>query len=361
MKKINIFGINRLRNHDFPRVYTLIVSQFEEEVFAVEDVQLAYEVIKAHDMKLNFIKSGIAKHPLTEVIANLRDIRHQCILSLRGRTKYSMKSPFAGEREAANIIFEWLEKEHKFLRSRSIQQQAQSVTRMKHDLGLMPELLEHLATLGLSKLIQSIISTTDEIDKNYKVRIAEKAANTRKSSLMRREAYDAMDTFVVAINQAIKLKKGDVTVHQNYLNQIAGLVSGFQSQQISKATRKKNAAELAEAEANQRCESLNGEQTSEGDVQPIERKPKRGKSATARRRIPFGAMATNGINLQNGGAPQNSATHSDGTRSAFAMSENKTNNEVSNGSATNSGATNSAFAVKTNRGMEDLSVARALL
>lgn len=324
MKKTNIFGMNRLINHDFTNAYALIVSQLDGEEFAVDDVQKAYEAIEAHDAKLIFIKSGQTKHDRTEVIAGLRDMRHQHLLSLRGRVSYSMRSPIAGEREAASVLFKWLEKEQQFLRSRSILKQAKSVKRLKHDLQLTPSLTTHLTTLNLSDVLSSLITTTSQIDENYKLRNAEQAAETIEANKLRRAAYEAMQTFVIAIEQAIKLEKGDAKVHREYLIQIAKVVTDFHSLHISNATRKKNAAQ--EAEANQNENPENGEQSG-GGVQRMGGKPaKAGRSKT------FNVKTMDGMDLQRGGD----------TSDTLAM-----NGSLLTGRSSNGGATNGANAVNT--------------
>lgn len=232
-----------------------------------------------------------------------------------------MRSPIAEERAAANVIFDWLEMESQFLRSRSIQKQAKSVKRFMDDLLLMPELIAKLELLNLNVAINSLHSTTKQIEENYLVRMAEKKAAKLKADKLRSDAFEAIEVFVVAIEQTVKLKKGDVDLHLHYLNQIHGIVAGFQTEHENRATRRKNAAEAAEAEANQNANPENGVQTGGGDVQPTG-----GKPAMAGRSRTFGAMSLDGMDLQYGGTTQNG-----GANKTFAMNESLTNGRATNG------------------------------
>ena len=318
MTQCQIYGMNRLINHDFPRAYTLIVAQFETEEFTVEDVLQAYAAIKVHNEELNFVKEGAAKHRLSKPIAQLRDERHEYLLSLRGRVVYSLKSHVDGERKAAIVIDEWLEKEHKFLRSKSIQKQAESVNRLAHDITLMPELATHLETLGISSAMDSLVSVSKQLDTLYLMRNAEKKAATRKAKQIRDDAYAGMKTFVQAIEQAIKLTKGDIGQHLNYFRLIDGIMTDFDSAQMSMETRRKKAAE--EAKANQEANPENGEQETGGNDEP-----NGGKPAMASRKRTFNVPTLNGMDLHNG-------TTGESMEGRAAMS----------GSVTNGGANNDA-------------------
>lgn len=321
MSKIKLYGINRLRNHHFPRAYKRIVSQLNGEEFEVDDVQVAYDILVSHSEEVAKIKNADA-HDLTEEINNLRDMRHQYILSMRGRIVYFQKSPFAAERAAAHALFKWIEKEHEFVRSVSINTQARSIDKL--EIGLMenPKLNVHLTTLALTELFESIVEATSEIDMNLKVRIDDQITTKKQNIVLRRIAYKALRVFIVAIEQAIELNKGDINKHEEYLSGIKKVVTNFTSQYDSMATRKQNAkieaeakakaAAKAAAEADKNANHENGEQGG-ADVKPMGGK----LVVTAGRSKPFSPKVLDDMDLQQDGDLANVAM-----RSAAAMSDN---------------------------------------
>ena len=316
MRKISVYKLNRLRNHDFTRAYKLIVSQLEGEDFLVEDVQTAYENICAHNAKLATIKNGEAKHELTETMANLRDMRHQYILSLRGRIVYSRKSPFAEERDAANKLYRWLEKEQEFLRSCSIDTQAKSIDNMQSTLQVSQDLQAALTTLGLSDAFTSIVTATSDIDAAYKERTAEQSALTKQTNLLRNDAYNAMQVFIVALEQTLALKKGDVERSRFNLNEIKRVVTKFTSRYDSDATRKKNAEEAAKAEAEAKAKA---EKEANQEGQPKDGEMRSGNVVTMGRKLATtgtsGASGTkllDDMDLQMGDAMSNVALKNPG-------------------------------------------------
>ena len=320
MRKISVYKLNRLRNHDFTRAYKLIVSQLEGEEFLVEDVQTAYSNICAHNAKLTTIKNGEAKHDLTETMSNLRDLRHQYVLSLRGRVVYSRKSPFAEERNAANKLYKWLEKEQEFLRTRSINSQAKSIDNMMDTLNEESGLQDALSTLGLDELFTTIVSTSVEIDDAFKVRTADLSALKKKTRLLRSNAYDAMQVFIVALEQTIALNKGDVERSRFNINEIDRVVTTFASKYDSDATRKKNAEEAAKAEAEAKAKA---EKDANREGQPKDGDLRTGNVVTMGRKLaqagPSGASGTkllDDMDLQMGGATSNVAL-----KNSVAMNE----------------------------------------
>lgn len=322
--KVNINGMNRLRNHDFPIAYKRIVFHLglEETDFAVEDVQQAYEAIVAHDKKLIQIKNGDARHKNSEKIAQLRDARHQYLLSLRGIVVYYRRSPSAEERKAAENLFRWLDKEHKYLRGRTIDGQTQSVYSMEDNLVVQPELSSDLAKLGLTDIQNSIVEITSELDMAVAQRTIDRRVVTKKNRELRREAFVAMEVFVTALEQTIALNKGDKVRYQEFLNGIEDTITRITLRYDSEATRRQNAkieaeakakaAAKAAAEADKNANHENGEQGG-ADVMPMGGK----LVMTAGRSKPFSPKVLDDMDLQQDGDLANVAM-----RSAAAMSDN---------------------------------------
>lgn len=324
LKKITVYKLNRLKNHDFTRAYKLIVSQLEGEEFLVEDVQTAYTSICAHNEKLTSIKNGEAKHELTETMSNLTDLRHQYVLSLRGRVVYSRKSPFADERDAANKLYRWLEKEQKFLRRRSINSQAKSIDNMMDTLNDELGLQDALTTLGLNELFTTITNTSVAIDNAFKERTADQAALKKKTRLLRDNAYDAMQVFIVALEQTIALSKGDVERSRFNMNEIDRVVTTFASKYDSDVTRKKNAEE-AQKEREEGNSANGGARKIEGPINSM-KTPKIAQPKSTTMSGPYSVLNKHeevGMDLQKGDSANASLTPE-----PLAMSESETNSNV---------------------------------
>ena len=330
MIKSEYYLLNKLVNKEFPGAYRQIVTHLEEVEFAVEDVQQAFDAVASKVKMLDYMKSNTALHPLTAVIAKLQKERHQNLSSLRGRVVYAKKSPIAEEREAAQTLHVWISREHSSFTKRNMDHQNDAVHRMEHDLKLNPEMSSALTTLGMGSTLQQIVAVSSEILHHTIVRRKDRKAFTSKSKELRHEAYFAMKTFVMAIEVAVVLKKGDEAIHIDCLKQINDVVTDFYTKHQSRICRQRNAAEKAEAEANLYVSHENGEQNG-GNVVPMG-----GKPATVGRSSAYGVKTSNDMDLQNGGAATNVAM-----KGTPAMNESVTSGETldgNNGKASNSAA-----------------------
>lgn len=185
MRKCNIYLMNRLINQEFPRAYRKIVSRLVNSDFEVEDVQQSFDTLSARVADLDFVKSNLTLHELSEPIAELRNIRHQHLLSLKGRVKYSLKSPFEAERTAAKTLNIWLKRERDYLTFKNIERQSQSVYRMNHDMSLSVKLGEALTVLGLENMVTSLQEISTEIDMHYKTLEDDQKATKQKNVELR--------------------------------------------------------------------------------------------------------------------------------------------------------------------------------
>lgn len=153
MIQSNYHLLNRLVNKEFPGAYRQIVTHLEGVEFAVEDVQLAFNAVKAKVANLDYIKSNLVLHPLTAELAELNEERHQHLLSLKGRVVYAKKSPIVEERKAAKTLHVWISREHDSFTSKNKERQNDAVHRIEHDLTLDIEMINALETLGISSTV----------------------------------------------------------------------------------------------------------------------------------------------------------------------------------------------------------------
>lgn len=138
-----------------------------------------------------------------------------------------------------------------------------------------------------------------------------------------------MKAFVMTIEVAVVLKKGDDVEHFSCLTKIKDVVTDFYTKHQSRVSRQRNAAEEARAEANKNANYEHGEQSGDNVV------PLGGKLATTSRSIAFGVKTLNDMDLQSGDAATNVAM-----KGAPAMNESVTSGETLGGN--NRKANNSA-------------------
>lgn len=334
MRISNYYLLNRLINQEFPEAYRQITTHLEGEAFEVEDVQQAYNMVKAKVDNLEYIKSNQTLHILTGRIAALNETRHEILQSLKGRVVYGKKSHKAEEREAADYLHVWITRERGFLTSKNSTHQSRSVRRMVHDMSLNSEFGDALEVLGMFDIVDSLKNITSQIDAHKTTREKDKLADTRKANAMRREAYLAMKSFVMSIELAMVLKKGDDAKHLDYLNAINLVVTTYHARHQSRMTGRRNAAENAKVEAEAQAkakakaeaEAKQNEQPGEGVQYGANVVTMGGKPAPAGRSVAFKTMSMDDMDLQNEGATMNVAM-----KSAPAMNEQANNGGVNDG------------------------------
>lgn len=311
---MNYFSISfllRLRNQEFPAAYGMISSILEGEEIDVEYVTQSFEAVKAHNKKLLFLKNMKLRHPLTKPISDLKYNRQDYMLSLKGRVTSALKSPIVKEREAAKILDLWLHGHREYLSTASIHEQTMLVDQMMDEISTVPRIQTAIEDAGVMGIMDSIQSTTTELNETFLSRTKEKVAASRKASELRSAAYLDMKAFLNSLELANTLGDLDNTVFMGYVNEINDITDHFKAKYQSRTTRRKN---VAEAEANKVENPENGEQT-DGEEQLVG-----GKPAMAGRSETFNVMTTNGMDLQNGG-----------TKNAVAMRESITNGGAKNG------------------------------
>lgn len=332
MHLIHYYLLNQLVNKEFPGAYRQITAHLEGVEFEVEDVQQAFNAVKAKVENLDYVKSSQAMHPLTAEIEELTEERHQYLLLLRGRVKYAKKSPIAEEREAAKTLHVWLGREQKSFTHRNMDHQNDAVHRMLHDLIFNGEMSAALETLGIASTMDFLRTITGQILSHTIKRRDDRTAASKKSGKLRRDAYLAMKALVMAMEVAMVLKKGDDDNHIACLTKINIVVTDFHAKHLSRISRQRNAAEEAKAETIKNAQPENGVQSG-GNVVPMG-----GKLATAGRSNAFSVQTQNDIDLQNGAATTNVAM-----KGTPAMNESVTSGEALDGN--NEKASNSIASV----------------
>lgn len=240
----------QFKNEEFKISFEHVCSQLEGEEFTVEDVQKAYQNAVACISELEILRPDKGPHPLTRSITDNRDLRFKSLQSMKGRVTSFLKSPVQEEQEAAQLIMTWLNRFKKNYHKPSIHKQTEMVNNMSKDLSQDQAIGEALVVLGLVETFDHIRTTTASIVRNVAAREIEERAEVLKSIKVRQNAYDKMKMLRTTIETAIKLEKGDIDKHYEYLRTINFALTDFKTLHLSDNTRRLNAALEAEEENN---------------------------------------------------------------------------------------------------------------
>ena len=258
MKKSLLPYLAQFSNEEFKMSFELVCSRLEGEVFSVEDVQQAYEDATAYISELKVLRADSGPHLLTASIAQKRDLRHDYLSSFKGRVTYFLKSPIAGERNAAQLLSTWLTRFSKSYSSPSILKQTEMVDNMLKDTGESASISNAIELLGLLVTLDSIQSLTTELKEEHAAREKENRAKILKSIEVRSVAYDKMKMLWTTIETAIKLKKGNIEKHLEYFRIINFAITNNKILNLNSSTRRKNAAKKAEDENEKNAVPENG-------------------------------------------------------------------------------------------------------
>lgn len=208
-----------------------------------EYVAACFENAKAHKNKLGYLKNMKVKHHLSRIIRELNSDRQDYFLSLKGRVTYNLRSPNETERQGAKVLSLWLEGYREYLSIPRIHEQNLLVDQLSDDIETKARIGTAMREAGVMEIFESIELITSDIRTAYLQRSQEKEAQSRKVRALKSEAYVAMKTLLNAIGMAIELKSEDSDMYVGYWNEISRVLDQFNVKTLSRATRKKNAAE----------------------------------------------------------------------------------------------------------------------
>ena len=203
MRKNYLPFLKRLRNVEFPVAYEKICSQFEDVEFEVVNVQLSFDSAMDYLQEVVFLKNMRLQHPLTEIISQQKNKRHQHLLSLRGRVTYFTKSPIVNERSAARILEKWLYGYREDFINPSIHGQTGIIVNMMTNINESTVLQQAVEDLNLMSTFDSLSSKTNTIKENDNARLDERKALLLKAKKIRDAGYKKMKIFRSSIELEI--------------------------------------------------------------------------------------------------------------------------------------------------------------
>ncbi len=325
MRKLNISYLIRLRNQEFPEAYGTICSILERTEMTEEYVAACFENAKAHKNKLGYLKNMKVKHHLSRIIRELNNDRQDYFLSLKGRVTYNLRSPNETERQGAKVLSLWLEGYREYLSIPRIHEQNLLVDQLSDDIETKARIGTAMREAGVMEIFESIELITSDIRTAYLQRSQEKEAQSRKVRALKSEAYVAMKTLLNAIGMAIELKSEDSDMYVGYWNEISRVLDQFNVKTLSRATRKKNAAEGKEEPMEDLVDDDKGGEA-EGDT-PVTRIAPKVISATTKSR-PYSVYTLDGMDND---VPNVVSANESSTTQPLALNGSETNGEPSGG------------------------------
>lgn len=274
---MNVSYLNRLRNQDFQEASRTICSTLERA--EENETYLAEFLTKAQTelANLGFLKNMKRRHPLSKTIRELTLDRHDYIVSFKGKISNCTKSPDEKERNAGRVLDFWLERYREFLSKAKMRQQSVLTDQLSDDIQNDENVSQAMTDADLMTHFTSIKMITAEIRSVIGKRAAQRQKEIRKARQLRRNAYEAIKTLMNALDMAIKQECENRAAYVDYWNEICDTLDEYNAEVLSRATRRKTAAEKEnenEQPIEGDVEGEDGNDVPEGDVVPTHATPK---------------------------------------------------------------------------------------
>lgn len=241
MISLNCSFLMRLNNQEFPQAFKEICSLYDEEQIEVMYVKESLIRLKAHEAYLQFVWEMRNPHRLTKVLRQQNKDRKDNLVSLRARIKATKQSPIASEREAAQILYLWINKHRKHIYSQSTIIMERLVdnlqTEVRHDERISAALTE----LHLSSVLSSIVVLTMDITENVNTRHKENEKNKQKIDKIKRAAYSDLISFLKSLQTAVNLEDPKEGFYWGFETEIYSRFDKYSARLLARKTRRDNA------------------------------------------------------------------------------------------------------------------------
>jgi len=148
--------ISSLRNDEYPMLVEQVCDIMDDHDLEDQEVANALSRVKSHLEALQLVKVRCRKHALTPVLHELKHKRSQSLMSLRGHVKAYRRSPVAGESEAANVLWLWLDKHGMRLVHAGYNPQTRRINELLQEAEDDVAISNAVATLSLQPLLDSL-------------------------------------------------------------------------------------------------------------------------------------------------------------------------------------------------------------
>lgn len=251
MKELHIGFMRELRNNEFAILFDHIFYQIEKEEIENESLKQAWEGAKHHREELRYLRNRQSRHPLTEEIQKLIQIRTDYLISLRLQVEGKMLTYKPEERLAAKRLNLWLRNCKKHLYIPSITTQTSLINHLMVELEMFPDIQEAITLLGFDDLIEEIAKISAQVTSNLKTRLEETSVNSRKGHEMRQAAYNDLKFVIMTIEVINRKNYANKEETQCYrLSQVLGkILKDAHAVLKSRTTKSKNKKKIEGAVA----------------------------------------------------------------------------------------------------------------
>ena len=265
MKSLHLSHMMRLKNQDFPEAFSTICSILERTELNEPYLAACLSLAKVEFNKLGLLKNIRRKHPLSRTLHELILERQDYFSALRGRVTYCFKSPDVKERRAAKVLDFWLDGYSELLSIPRMRQQSLLVDQLLDDMSNSSAISDAMDDAGLRSYFNSIVDITQQIRETILVRSAQRQDYRKKAYTLKRSAYNTMKVLMNALHMAIKLDSEDKDTYVKYWNEICDILTMYNVDVLSRATRRKTAAEKEDAE-NENEQPMEGDEDANAEL-----------------------------------------------------------------------------------------------
>lgn len=251
MRKLHIGFMRELRNSEFASLFNHISNLMEREEIEDKLLKSVWERAKHHPEELRFLRNRPPYHLLTQAIQKLIRTRTDYLISLRLQVEGKMLSHKPKERLAAKRLNLWLRNCKKHLYVPSITTQSALIDHLMVEREKFPDIQEATTLLNFDDLIEEIAKISIQVNSNFKTRLEETAANSRKGQELRQAAYKDLKLVVKVMEMLNEMKNENRETTQCYqLSLVLGeLLKNAHTILKSRTTKSKNKREIDSAVA----------------------------------------------------------------------------------------------------------------
>lgn len=239
MVQLNCSFLMKLSIQEFPHAIKEVCSIYDEEQVEELHVKESLSRLKAHEGDLQFMWKTRNPHLLTPVLQEQLRERKKYLLGLRARIKAIKKSPDKEERDAAKIVYLWINKHRDYIYSLSSVVQTRLVDNLITEMESVEEIGVALNFLNLTSVFDSIKMLSIEISANVTKRHDDTEKSKRQADEIKRAVYADFISFLWSLQTAINLESPDVGFYKGYEWKIESRLDKYRKRLALRSTLRK--------------------------------------------------------------------------------------------------------------------------
>ena len=242
MKKMHISFIKDLRNAGFAELFNSLAILIEKEETTNVSFLMAVERIKSHRRKLILLRNTKLRHHLTPEINQKVSNRTEYLACLRMNIEADLLSPKPERRIAAARLKLWLRPYRKDIHKPGVLTQGQIVKFLMSDRDEQPAIQKASTLLDLDELLEIIMTTTTEIDRDFIERNRDITYRSINGKEVRETAYKDLQLLINVMEVSYSFSTNEAEKEQ--LVRLSGVINeylkNFRTEFKSRNTKRKN-------------------------------------------------------------------------------------------------------------------------